>query len=119
MLVCIATGWGAHGIWLYYLFLFQEGLRSVSAVMASTMMLPVAITGVGFAMSTVYLMRRFRSGGVMCLAMMLFTVGAVFVATAPVEQTYWANTFLSVVVMSGGKWLRSDTKLHLLRMHSN
>ena len=101
-LSCIVCGWGAHGIWLYYMFLFQENLRGHSALMASVQLTPVAITGVVFALSTGYLLRKMNAAWVMFLAMTFFTIGAVFIATAPVNQTYWANTFLSVLVMPGG-----------------
>jgi MFS family permease len=34
--------------------------------------------------------------------MLCFLVGAVLLATAPVEQSYWTQIFLSVLIMPGG-----------------
>jgi len=102
-LACIAAGWGSHGIWLYYFFLFTERLRGHSPLAAAAQLTPVAITGVCFALSTGFLVKRIKVATIMLTAMMGFLFGLVFLASAPINQTYWALTFLSVLVAPLGK----------------
>ncbi|KAF2468938.1 MFS general substrate transporter [Lindgomyces ingoldianus] len=100
-LTCIVAGWGSHGIWAYYLYLFLEHLRGHSALLTSAETSPVAITGVFFAFSTVWLLKRVGVAYVMFIAMTFFMVGALLLATMPIDQTYWAQTFISVLIMPG------------------
>ncbi|KAF2650882.1 MFS general substrate transporter [Lophiostoma macrostomum CBS 122681] len=100
-LTCIAAGWGSHGIWAYYLYLFLEHLRGHSALLTSAETAPVAITGVLFAFSTVWLLKRVSVSYVMFIAMTFFMVGSLLLATMPINQTYWAQTFVSVLIMPG------------------
>ncbi|KAF2873782.1 major facilitator superfamily domain-containing protein [Massariosphaeria phaeospora] len=100
-LTCIILGWGSHGIWAYYLYLFLEHLRGHSALLASAETSPVALTGVLFAFSTVWLISRYGVSHIIFISMTLFMVGALLLATMPLHQTYWAQTFVSVIIMPG------------------
>ncbi|ORY15286.1 hypothetical protein BCR34DRAFT_478185 [Clohesyomyces aquaticus] len=100
-LTCIFVGWSSHGIWNYYLFLFLEHLREHSALLASAETAPVAFTGFLFALSTVWLLKRIGVAYVMFIAMTFFMLGALLLATMPLHQTYWAQTFISVLIMPG------------------
>lgn len=100
-LTCIVAGWASHGIWAYYLYLFLEHLRGHSALLTAAETSPVAITGVLFAFSTVWLIQRFGVSYVMFIAMTCFMVGALLLATMPIHQTYWAQTFVSILIMPG------------------
>jgi hypothetical protein len=99
---CIAAGWASHGIWLYYFFLFSTRLRHLSPLQATATLSPVAPIGIAWALSTGFLIKKIHVSKVMFLAMMFFFVGFLFLAFAPVRQSYWAQTFLSVVIMPGG-----------------
>ncbi|KAE9976236.1 hypothetical protein EG328_002715 [Venturia inaequalis] len=101
-LACIAAGWASHGIWLYYLFLFAMRIRGTSPLIASLELLPVVPLGIGFALSSNYLVKKWHVSKVMFLAMVFFLVGTLLLAWAPANQTYWALTFVSVLVMPGG-----------------
>ncbi|THY73214.1 hypothetical protein D6C86_06150 [Aureobasidium pullulans] len=101
-LSCIAAGWSSHGIWLFYLFQFVQRFRGSSAIAAAAQISPVAITGVGFAMSAGWLARKFKTSYLMLCAMLGFFIGTLFLAFVPVHQTYWVLTFWSVVVMPIG-----------------
>ena len=101
-LSCIAAGWSSHGIWLFYLFQFVQRFRGSSAIAAAAQISPVAITGVGFAMSAGWLARKFKTSYIMLCAMLGFFVGTLFLAFVPVHQTYWVLTFWSVLVMPTG-----------------
>ncbi|KAI5196346.1 YOR378W-like protein [Aureobasidium subglaciale] len=101
-LSCIAAGWSSHGIWLFYLFQFVQRFRGSSAIAAAAQISPVAITGVGFAMSAGWLARKFRTSYIMLCAMLGFFIGTLFLAFVPVHQTYWVLTLWSVVIMPIG-----------------
>jgi predicted MFS family arabinose efflux permease len=101
-LACIAAGWASHGIWIYYLFMFQMRVRGGSAILASAELIPVGPIGVAFALSTMFLIKRIGVARVMLLSMTFFLVGTIFLAIAPANQTYWAMTFISIIVMPGG-----------------
>lgn len=115
-LTCIVAGWASHGyvysndsnrllkaasIWAYNLYLFLEHLRDQSALLTSAQTSPVALTGLLFAFSTVYLIRHLGVSYVMLLSMFFFALGALLLATMPIHQTYWAQTFVSILVMPG------------------
>lgn len=113
-LACITTGWASHGIWAYYLYLFLEHIRGYSALLTSAQTSPVAITGVLFAFSTVWLIQRFGVAQVMFIAMTFFMVGVLLLATMPMHQTYWAQTFVSILIMPGAMALSYPTANMLL-----
>lgn len=100
-LACIAFGWGSHGIWAYYLYLWLEELRGLSPLLTAAQTSPVAITGVIFALSTVWLIKKYGVCWVMLIAMINFFIGALLLVLMPVQQIYWAQTFISVLIMPG------------------
>jgi MFS family permease len=100
-LTCIVAGWASHGIWAYYLYLFLEHLRGHSALLTSAETSPVAITGVLFAFSTVWLFQRISVSYIMFISMTFFMAGSLLLALMPLQQTYWAQTFISVLLMPG------------------
>ena len=100
-LACVFTGWSSHGIWVYYLYIFLEHIRGHSALLTSAETSPVAVTGLIFAFTTVWLLRRIPVSYVMLAAMIFFLVGSLLIAITPLEQTYWANTFVAIILMPG------------------
>jgi MFS family permease len=62
---------------------------------------PVAVTGIFFALSSVWLVKRLGVAWTMFIAMMNFLIGTVLLATVPLGQTYWLQIFLSVLIMPG------------------
>ena len=97
-LACIAAGWGSHGIWLYYLFLLIEQLRGYSALSACFMVSPVAPIGLTAALAVGILQKRIKFAYLMSVAMLCFVLGSLLLATAPVDQTYFANTLASLII---------------------
>lgn len=67
--------------------------------MAVAQKVPVAPIGLACAMAVAFVLRRIRVAWVMFAAMMAFLVGTILLTTAPVDQTYWINTFLSIIIM--------------------
>ncbi|EDP53300.1 MFS multidrug transporter, putative [Aspergillus fumigatus A1163] len=54
------------------------------------------------ALATPYLMAVITSGWLMAIACAAFLGGCILQSTAPVEQSYWMNTFWSFVIMAWG-----------------
>jgi MFS family permease len=67
--------------------------------MAVAQKVPVAPIGLACAMAVAFVLRRIRVAWVMFAAMTAFLVGTLLLATAPVDQPYWINTFLSIIIM--------------------
>ncbi|KAJ6019681.1 hypothetical protein N7499_009353 [Penicillium canescens] len=102
VLGCVACGWGSFGIWIYYFWQFQENLRHTTPLLASAEFVPVGPMGIIACCVTGYLMGHLRPGTIMMLSMSAFTLGNVLVAIAPVHQTYWALTFVCLLVIPWG-----------------
>lgn len=98
----IAAGWGSFGIWVYYLWRLIEAVRGYSALAACAQNSPVAISGLIAAVGTGFLLSRIKVSYVLLLATIFFLVGQILIATAPVGQIYWAQTFVSIVIMPWG-----------------
>lgn len=101
-LAIIAAGWASHGIWIYYLYLFIMKIRLGTPLLAAVQTIPIIFTGPCFALSTGFLLRKMHVSIVMMIAMLFFFVGTALLAFAPAEQSYWGQTFISVLIMPGG-----------------
>lgn len=102
VLACVACGWSCFGIWVYYLWQFYEQLRGASPLHAAAWTIPVAISGAIASVTTGFLLGRLRPAWVMTIALTAFTVGTILIATAPVEQSYWAQSFVCTIVIPWG-----------------
>lgn len=102
ILGCVACGWSAFGIWIYYTWRFLENIRGISPLLAAAQFVPPAPSGLLASIATAFLMGKVRPGWVMLIALSAFTLGSIFMAINPVHQTYWALTFVSLLVMPWG-----------------
>jgi MFS family permease len=102
VLGCIALGWSSFGIWLYYLWGFLENLRGETPLLAVAHLYPAALAGIVAALLTGKLLSILRPEIIMLVALCAFFVGNVFVATMGIDQTYWAETFLTSIITPFG-----------------
>lgn len=102
VLGCVACGWSGFGIWIYYLWQFYERLRGASPLLAAAWTAPAAISGAMASVTTGFLLGRLRPAWVMTIALTAFTVGIILIATAPVDQSYWAQAFVCTIVIPWG-----------------
>ncbi|KAI9815765.1 MAG: Low affinity NH4+ transporter [Pycnora praestabilis] len=102
VLACIAAGWSSFGIWVFYLWQFLQLLRGQSALQTAAQCVPCAISGCLAAITTGFLLSKMAPGYIMFCAMVAFCVGTILLATAPVAQIYWAQVFISTIVMPWG-----------------
>lgn len=102
VLGCVACGWGCFGIWIYYLWEFFSQLRGATPLQAAAWVSPVAISGAMAAITTGFMLGRIRPAWVMTIALTSFTVGTILIVTAPVDQTYWAQSFIGIIIIPWG-----------------
>lgn len=102
VLVCIALGWSSFGIWSYYFLRFIANLRHNSPLSAAAQFTPAGISGLIAALTTGYMLSRVRTSLVMVSAMAAFCVGNILLGTMPVDQTYWIQSFLTLVITPWG-----------------
>ena len=102
ILGCIALGWSSFGIWLFYLLQFLQNLRKVTPLGSAAQLAPCAVMGFIAAITTGFLLSRVRTSYIMVVAMTSFCVGEVLLATMPVNQSYWIQTFLSTLITVWG-----------------
>jgi MFS family permease len=63
---------------------------------------PVAISGFIAAVTTGHVISRIGPGWVMLISMLAFLTGSILVATLPIGQVYWAQTFVTTLIIPWG-----------------
>ncbi|PWY88326.1 MFS general substrate transporter [Aspergillus heteromorphus CBS 117.55] len=102
ILACVACGWASFGIWIYYFWRFLEDIRMKSPLVAAAEFAPPTVAGLIASFTTGILLGKIRPGWIMLMAMMAFTIGNVLSAIDPVHQTYWALTFVTLIIIPWG-----------------
>ncbi|KAJ0118241.1 hypothetical protein J7T55_009024 [Diaporthe amygdali] len=104
VLGALACGWAMFGSWSLYVVLVFENIRGLAPLPAATWMIPILVTGLLASVITGYLLgpANFTPPVVMTIALTFFTTGVVIFATAPVDQIYWGQTFVSIVIIPFG-----------------
>ncbi|CAM1504854.1 Fc.00g024450.m01.CDS01 [Cosmosporella sp. VM-42] len=101
-LACVSAGWSSFGIFVYYIWNFLEILRDQTPLFTSAQFVPIAISGIWAAVTTGLILSHFHASTVMLISMVAFLTGGIIFATAPVHQTYWAQTFVAIIVFPWG-----------------
>ncbi|PVH81462.1 MFS general substrate transporter [Cadophora sp. DSE1049] len=117
VLGCMAAGWSSFGIWVFYSWQFLEELRHTTPLLASAQFIPCAFSGLAAALTTGHILHRVGPSIVMMIAMTAFTTGLILIATAPINQTYWAQTFISICIMPWGMDMSFPAATILLSDH--
>ncbi|KAI1325191.1 major facilitator superfamily domain-containing protein [Xylariaceae sp. FL0255] len=99
---CIACGWASFGIWLFYLLQFYMNLRHGSPLLTAAWFSPIPASGFAASICTGILLSKIRTSLIMVMSMTFFLVGIILVATAPVDQIYWAQTFVCSLIIPWG-----------------
>ena len=98
----VACGWGCFGVWFYYVWQIMLVLRHEPPLLATAHASPVVVSGAIAAILTGALMHRMGPPLVMLLALLAFMTGIILIATMPVDQIYWAQTFVTMIVTPFG-----------------
>lgn len=102
VLGAVACGWACFGIWFWYTWQFFEEMRGASPLLASAWISPVTVSGLAAAVFTGLLIHKIGPAWVMTIALCAFMTGTALMATAPVDQTYWSQTFVSTIIQPWG-----------------
>jgi len=102
VLACVACGWATFGIWIYYIWQILETLRGTSPLLTTAYLCPVAVSGACASIMTGYLLGRLKPAWVMTIALTMFTIGTILIATCPVDQIYWAQIFVCTIIIPWG-----------------
>ncbi|KAL4998225.1 major facilitator superfamily domain-containing protein [Aspergillus recurvatus] len=102
-------GWSTPYVYLLLLvgflvlgvFVLQEK-RAMEPILDVSIINGRAISGIVAALSTPFLMSVISSGWLMAIACGSFLAGCLLMSTAPIEQSYWMNTFWSFLIMAWG-----------------
>ena len=95
---CISAGWASFGIFVYYLWQLWEVFRHLTPLESTAQLVPAGISGAIAAILTGIVVNKISPGWVMLAAMCAFAVGNILLATVPIEQTYWAQTFVATLI---------------------
>ncbi|EOD44860.1 yor378w-like protein [Neofusicoccum parvum] len=102
ILGCVALGWGAFGVWVFYTFRFLEVVRQQTPLLVSAEFVPVIVAAVLASGVTGYMLSHTPVSFVMLCAMAGFFLGIALVGTMPIHQTYWGQAFFGILVMPIG-----------------
>ncbi|KAK9465687.1 major facilitator superfamily-domain-containing protein [Lipomyces arxii] len=98
----VGAGWASFGIWVYYFWQMMQELRHHSPLVIAAQQSPTAVSGAVAAFVTGFLLGIWPPSYILFIAMIAFCVGNILLATMPVNQSYWAQTFVSMVIMPFG-----------------
>jgi MFS family permease len=105
VLGCVGLGWGSFGIWVFYTFRFLQNphIRNYTLLQSAAAFAPAPISGLLAAGLTGFLLTHTPVSFTMMLSMFAFFIGIVIAATQPAHhQSYWAQIFISVLIMPFG-----------------
>jgi len=100
--ISLGAGWMSFGMFQYYQPHFLMEFRRVSPLHTSLQLLPCVIIGIFVAILAVVLLPRVPGYVIFGASMVSFFVGQTMLAFTPVEQTYWAMTFPTYVLICFG-----------------
>ncbi|KAM0260267.1 hypothetical protein ACHAQJ_002831 [Trichoderma viride] len=106
-LSCIVAGWASFGIGLYYYYQIMEIIKGDPPLLAIAKWAPAPVMGVIAGLTTAYLLSRVSPSVIMFMAMSGFLVGSTLIATLPVNQTYWAQTFVMTLIYPFGIYAKN------------
>jgi len=80
----------------------SKKIRGASPLLTSAYFVPSAMSGAVAAITTGILISRVHAAWVMTMSLASFTLSTVLIAVAPEHQTYWAQSFVGTLLISGG-----------------
>jgi MFS family permease len=87
---------------MFYLWQIIQTLRHAPPLLAAAYALPNGTSGATAAVLTGILLSKLRPAWLMIIAMFAFFTGIVLIATVPPHQIFWAQIFVSTVIMPFG-----------------
>lgn len=108
----VGIGWGSFGIWIFYTWRFLEEIRGYTPLSVSAQFTPALICGLLAAGVTGFMLTHTPVPFTMMVAMAAFFIGQLITATQPINQTYWAQMFIAILIMPFGKVTAHQRSMH-------
>lgn len=102
VLALVGVGWGSFGIWVFYSWRWLETVNGHTPLSVSAQFSPAIIAGLIAAGMTGFLLTHTPVSFVMMISMVAFCVGIIIAGTEPPHQVYWAQMFVSILIMPFG-----------------
>ena len=102
VLACMSLGWSSFGIFIYYIVQLLEVIRNSSPLLTTAMLIPLIIFGLIATITVSQLYDRIPAHYLLIASMICFCIGNILIATAPANQTYWAQAFIATIVTPFG-----------------
>lgn len=102
VLGCMSMGWSSFGIFMYYSVQFLEMIRHVSPLSTTAMLTPLVVFGIVATITVSQLYGRVPAHYLLMASMIFFCAGNILIATAPTNQTYWAQVFVATILTPFG-----------------
>lgn len=101
-LVVICAGFASFGILEYYYFEFSRDCADTALSRLQRNSPRSSRLEHLLHLCSGYILDRFGASAILLYAMLAFCIGSVLLATAPVQETYWARTFVSTFIVPWG-----------------
>ncbi|KAL1863082.1 hypothetical protein VTK73DRAFT_6462 [Phialemonium thermophilum] len=104
VLAAVCCGWACFGVWSLYFVQILEQIRDLPPLLTCAWLVPVVPAGIFAAVLTGLLLgpAQVKPPYVMIMALTAFIVGTVLTATASIHSSYWAPTFIAVLIIPFG-----------------
>ncbi|CAF3315404.1 unnamed protein product [Rotaria socialis] len=102
VLACIALGWSSFGVFMYYVVQMLQVIRGVSPLLTTAMLSPIILSGRAATILVSLLYGRVPAHYLLLASMCFFCIGNTLIATLPIDQTYWAQVFVSTLLTPFG-----------------
>lgn len=99
VLLCMLCGWAGFGIWLFNTGRFDQLIVGSTPVVAALHYLPVIPSGIISVTLAIISLQKLPVPLLMLVSLCSFLVSNILVGTRPVHQTYWAQNFISVIIL--------------------
>jgi MFS family permease len=102
VLALVGVGWGSFGVWVFYNIRFLQHFRGATPLSVSAQYSPAVVAGLLAAGLTGFMLTHTPVSFVMMISMVAFFVGIIVACFQPMQQVYWAQTFVSILIMPFG-----------------
>jgi MFS family permease len=95
----VGIGWGSFGIWIHFCWRFLLEVRGQTPLLISAEFVPAMICGLLAAGVTGFMLTHTPVSFTIMVSMLAFFIGEIVAAFQPAHQTYWAQMFVSILIM--------------------
>ncbi|KAF5022751.1 hypothetical protein F66182_5166 [Fusarium sp. NRRL 66182] len=99
----VIAAWASFGVWVWYFTQFIEVLRGWGPLLGGAALVPILVIGsvIGFACWP-FVNHDLTAQVAMVISSIAILISTALMATAPAQQAYWVNTFISAIFMGVG-----------------